>query len=453
MTRIGTTISSNHDLFQDLEQRGIIKQITDPDLPQVLQKQSLTVYAGFDPTSDSLHIGSLLPLLTLRRFQLAGHQPIAVVGGATGMIGDPSGKTQERSLLTSEQIAKNLLGIRAVIARFLNTDEKIKETPEKTKERPALIVNNNSWFEGISYIEFLRDIGKHFTVNHMVAKESVRARLEDREHGISYTEFSYMLLQAYDFYHLNKTKDCQLQIGGSDQWGNITAGIELIRRMRAADPTQNTPRTDAYGLTHPLVMKADGTKFGKTERGTIWLDPKKTSPYHFYQFFIQTADADVMTLIRYFTFLSQAEIQVLEESLQKEPEKRLAQLALAREVTRLVHGQDELIRAEKATQALFGAEIRSLDEQTLLDVMGDAPSTQKSKDILTLGYTLIDSLVDSGLCPSKGAARKEIAGGGIYVNNVRVNDAAALLKADDLIAGSHVVLRRGKKNYHLISFR
>lgn len=449
MTAIGSNQTTGVELFQDLEQRGIVKQITDPELPEVLQKQSLTVYAGFDPTSDSLHIGSLLPLLTLRRFQLAGHQPIAVVGGATGMIGDPSGKTQERSLLTPEQIEKNLVGIRAVIARFLDTQEDTK----KTNKRPALIVNNNSWFQGISYIEFLRDIGKHFTVNHMVAKESVRARLEDREHGISYTEFSYMLLQAYDFYYLNKTQSCQLQIGGSDQWGNITAGIELIRRMRAAESTEQILHTDVYGLTHPLVMKADGTKFGKTERGTIWLDSKKTSPYQFYQFFIQTADADVMTLIRYFTFLPHAEIQALEESLQKEPEKRLAQQALAREVTRLVHGEDELIRAEKATQALFGAEISALDEQTLLDVMGEAPSTQKPKDILTSGYNLIDSLVDSGLCASKGAARKDITGGGIYVNNVRVNDAAALLRTDDLIAGSHIVLRRGKKNYHLISFR
>lgn len=436
--------------FQDLEQRGIIKQITDPSLPQVLEKESLTVYAGFDPTSDSLHIGSLLPLLTLRRFQLAGHQPIAVVGGATGMIGDPSGKTQERSLLNQEQIEKNLTGIRSVIGRFLDLtgNDQIK---------PAKILNNGDWFQGLSYIQFLRDVGKHFTVNHMIAKESVRARLEDREHGISYTEFSYMLLQAYDFYHLNRVEKCCLQIGGSDQWGNITAGIELIRRMCATvaeeQPLVGSHSSEVYGLTHPLVMKADGTKFGKTERGTIWLDAKKTSPYQFYQFFIQTADADVLLFLKYFTFLSQPEILALEESLRLEPEKRLAQYTLAREVTRLVHGDDELIRAEKASTALFGAEIQSLDEKTLLDVIGEAPSTIKNKDILLSGYSLIDALVDANVCTSKGAARKEIAGGGIYVNNVRISDVATLLRTNDLIAGSHLVLRRGKKKYHLISFQ
>lgn len=436
--------------FQDLEQRSIIKQITDPALPEILEKESLTVYAGFDPTSDSLHIGSLLPLLTLRRFQLAGHQPIAVVGGATGMIGDPSGKTQERSLLTEEQIEKNLSGIRTVIGRFLDLNG-------NAKTKPAIIMNNGDWFQGLSYIQFLRDVGKHFTVNHMVAKESVRARLEDREHGISYTEFSYMLLQAYDFYHLHRVQKCRLQIGGSDQWGNITAGIELIRRMRAADSEERnlaeSQPTEVYGLTHPLVMKADGTKFGKTERGTIWLDPKKTSPYQFYQFFIQTADADVLTFLKYFTFLSHSEILALEESLHREPEKRLAQYTLAREVTRLVHGEEELIRAEKASRALFGAEIQSLDEKTLLDVIGEAPSMKKNIQILESGYPLIDALVDSEICTSKGAARKEIAGGGIYVNNVRINDVTVLLRINDLIAGSHLVLRRGKKRYHLISFQ
>lgn len=366
------------------------------------------------------------------------------------MIGDPSGKTQERSLLTQEQIEKNLAGIRSVIGRFLDLDE-------TSGTKAARIMNNGDWFQGLSYIQFLRDIGKHFTVNHMVAKESVRARLEDREHGISYTEFSYMLLQAYDFYYLNRVENCQLQVGGSDQWGNITAGIELIRRMRAACSEDtaplDSPPSEVYGLTHPLVMKADGTKFGKTERGTIWLDPKKTSPYQFYQFFIQTADADVLTFLRYFTFLSQTELLAIEESLRHEPEKRLAQYTLAREVTRLVHGEEELIRAEKASQALFGTEIRSLDERTLLDVMGEAPSTEKNRETLDQGYSLIDALVDSKLCPSKGAARKEILGGGIYLNNSRTIDIAQVLKHEDLIASAHLVLRRGKKTYHLISFR
>jgi tyrosyl-tRNA synthetase len=439
------------NIVADLEKRGIVKQLTDQALPGILTQESLTVYAGFDPTSDSLHIGSLLPLLTLRRFQLAGHQPIAVVGGATGMIGDPSGKSQERSLLTEEQIEKNLVGIRSVISRFLDLEG-------KNGLKPALILNNGDWFKGFSYIHFLRDVGKHFTINHMMAKESVRARLEDREHGISYTEFSYMLLQAYDFYHLNQDLGCRLQIGGSDQWGNITAGIELIRRMRAAGhgstevSAQPPEASEVYGLTHPLVTKADGNKFGKTERGAIWLDARKTSPYAFYQFFIQTADADVMTFIHYFTFLSHEEIEALESSLKTEPEKRAAQQALASEVTRLVHGEEELQKAIRASQALFGSEIRELDERTLLDVMGEAPATEKSKALLTPGFALIDALAESKLCNSKGAARKDIAGGGIYVNNARITADTATLTEADLIAGRYIVLRKGKKSYHLLSF-
>jgi tyrosyl-tRNA synthetase len=426
------------NLFHDLQYRGIVKQVTDPELEQVLGAGPITLYIGFDPTADSLHVGSLLPLLTLRRFQLAGHKVIALVGGATGMIGDPSFKAQERALLDEAQLQHNLAGITKVIERFLVLEG----------ENAATVVNNFDWFKNVSYLQFLRDIGKHFTVNHMIAKESVRARLEDREHGISYTEFSYMLLQAYDFYRLHKDRGCVLQCGGSDQWGNITAGIELTRRMEAAE---GRPQPKMFGLTHPLVTKADGTKFGKSEQGTVWLDAKRTSPYRFYQFFIQTADADVISYLKYFTFLTREEIGALEESLQREPEKRAAQQALAREVTRLVHGDEEVARAEAATQALFGTSIRDLDEATLLDVMSDAPSTQKSRDALGT-YTLIDALVESGLCNSKGAARKDIAAGGVYVNNERVNDIAATLKTTDLIGGSHVVLRKGKKNYHLLRF-
>lgn len=424
--------------FQDLQFRGIVKQVTDPELEQALAAGPMTLYIGFDPTADSLHVGSLLPLMLLRRFQLAGHKVVALVGGATGMIGDPSFKAQERSLLNEEQLRHNLAGIRKVIERILILEG----------ENAAVIVNNYDWFKDISYLKFLRDIGKHFTVNHMIAKESVRARLEDREHGISYTEFSYMLLQAYDFYRLHKDIGCTLQMGGSDQWGNITAGIELTRRMEAAE---GRPQPKMYGLTHPLVTKADGTKFGKSEQGTVWLDAKRTSPYRLYQFFIQTADADVIAYLKYFTFLSQDEIRALEAAVQNEPEKRAAQLALAREVTRLVHSEDDVRRAEAATQALFGTSIRELDEATLLDVMSDAPSTQKSNDALGT-YTLIDALVDTGLCNSKGAARKDIAAGGVYVNNERVTDVAATLKSDDLIGGAHIVLRKGKKNYHLLRF-
>ena len=436
------------DLMKELEARGIIKEVTSPMLAHVLAAETLTLYAGFDPTSDSLHVGSLLPLLTLRRFQLAGHRPIAVVGGATGMIGDPSGKSQERTLLTPEQLKINLAGISQVISHFLD----LKGT------YAAKVVDNGDWFKDMSYIGFLRDVGKHFTVNHMLAKESVRARLEDRDHGISYTEFSYMLLQAYDFQVLNKTMGCRLQIGGSDQWGNITAGIELVRRMRAlhgdspGDLREESDDTEVFGLTHPLVTKSDGTKFGKSEQGNIWLDANRTSPYQFYQFFIQTADADVMTLINYFTFLPRAEIDALAASIKSEPEKRLAQQTLAREMTTLVHGKSELDRAQKASQALFGVEIRDLDAKTLQDVFAGAPSTQKSKSALTPGFALIDALVESGLCASKGAARKDIPAGGIYVNNERVTDVNSLLTAKDLIAGGSIVLRKGKRNYHLISF-
>ncbi|MGZ3709943.1 MAG: tyrosine--tRNA ligase, partial [Bdellovibrionota bacterium] len=349
-------------LYDDLEARGLVKQVTDPEMKAALSRGRLTLYCGFDPTSDNLHVGSLLPLLTLRRFQDAGHRPIAVVGGATGMIGDPSGKSQERQLLTEEVLRKNVEGIRKVVSKFLRLDG----------PNAALLVNNADWFSGLSYIDFLRDVGKHFTVNHMVAKESVRARLEDREHGISYTEFSYMLLQAYDFHVLHEREKCTLQIGGSDQWGNITAGIELIRRMRA-DAGQEA--ATVFGMTHPLVMKSDGTKFGKSETGTVWLGAEKTSPYAFYQWLLQTTDADVMNYLKYFSMRPMPEILALGESLTREPEKRNAQQALARELTELVHGKAELERAEKASQALFGTGIRELDERTLLDVLAGAPST------------------------------------------------------------------------------
>jgi tyrosyl-tRNA synthetase len=427
------------NLYQDLEARGILKQVTDPALAQTMAKGPVTVYAGFDPSSDSLHVGSLLPLLTLKRFQAAGHKVIAVVGGATGMIGDPSGKAGERSLLTSEQIARNQVGITQVISKFLDL---------KGANR-AMIVNNAVWFKDFSFVDFLRDVGKHFTVNHMMAKESVRARLEDREHGISYTEFSYMLLQAYDFYVLNKREGCRLQIGGSDQWGNITAGIELIRRMRAA---QGETGEEVYGLTHPLVTKADGTKFGKSESGNVWLDREKTSPYELYQFFIQTADADVATYLKFFSFEPVSRIAELENTLKTAPEKREAQRALATELTRMIHGEDEVRRTEKASQALFGTEIRELDAKTLLSVLAGAPSTQKPRSALDgAGWPLVDALVETGLCPSKGQARKDLAAGGIYVNNERVADAAAVITAQSLIAGKYVVLRKGKKTYHLVA--
>ena len=435
-------------LYRDLEARGILKQVTDVKLETALAAAPMTLYCGFDPTSDSLHVGSLLPLLTLRRFQLAGHRVIAVAGGATGSIGDPSGKTAERSLLTDEVLAFNLAGITRVISRFL----------ELSGSNPARVVNNGDWFRDMTFIGFLRDVGKHFTVNYMMAKESVRARLEDREHGISFTEFSYMLLQAYDYLVLNERENCRLQIGGSDQWGNITAGTELIRRIRAsrgeisAETGALPLEKECFGLTHPLVMKADGTKFGKSEKGTIWLDAKRTSPYQFYQYFLNTADADVLTQLKLFTFRDHAELTALEKAVQTEPAKRAAQIALARDMTELVHGTDELARAESASRALFGDSLRDLDEQTLLEVLGEAPSTKLGRDRLAAGLALVDLLVETGLCNGKGTARKDIQAGGIYVNNERVADPAAMVGAAQLLAGSSVVLRKGKRNYHLVRF-
>jgi len=436
-----TSASSN--LFSDLTFRGLVKQTTSPDLAKELASKKMTLYCGFDPTADSLHVGSLLPLLALRRFQDAGHRVIAVVGGATGMIGDPSGKSQERSFLSPEDLAKNLAGIRSVIGRFLRLDG----------PNPASVQNNFDWF-GMSYLAFLRDVGKHFTVNHMMAKESVRARLEDREHGISYTEFSYMLLQAYDFVHLNEKEGCTLQIGGSDQWGNITAGIELIRRMRAHREKQDAEelKDTAYGLTMPLVMKADGSKFGKSESGTIWLSEDRTSPYQLYQYFIQAADADVGMLLRYFTFLPHAEIERLEAATKTSPEKREAQTRLAQELVKLVHGESALERATGATQALFGTEIRNLAKPALLEAFAGAASTKKPPSAIGASLAVVDLLVEAGLCNGKGAARKDIQGGGIYLNNERITDPAATVAAKDLLAGFALVLRKGKKSYHLFRF-
>jgi tyrosyl-tRNA synthetase len=439
--------SIDSSLYSDLEFRGLIKQVTAPELTAHLAQKKVTVYAGFDPTADTLHVGSLLPILTLRRFQLAGHRVIGVVGGATGMIGDPSFKAQERSLLNAEQLEKNQAGITKVLEKFLDLQG----------SNPAAIVNNYSWFKNFSFIDFLRDVGKHFTVNHMMGKESVRARLEDRDHGISYTEFSYMLLQGYDFYHLHKNEGCNLQIGGSDQWGNITAGTDLIRKMNAHDPSHGESEAlaahEVFGMTHPLVTKADGTKFGKTETGTIWLTRDRTSPFQFYQFFIQTADADVINYLKYFTFLTHAEILALSEAVRSAPEKRAAQTVLARELTRLVHGEEELLKAERATQALFSTEIKNLDFSTLKEVFAGAPLTSKPKSALSGGpLPLIDLLVEARLCASKGAARKDITGGGIYLNNDRITDPAQMVAEKDLIAEACLVLRKGKKTYHLISF-
>jgi len=429
-------------LLHDLEARGILYQLTDPSLHQKLDSGPITLYCGFDPTSDSLHVGSLFPLITLRRFQQAGHRPIVVLGGATGLIGDPSFKAQERSLQTEEQVDHNLKGIRKVAEKFLDFGP---------GPNSALIINNRDFYQDMNVLTFLREVGKHFTINQMVQKDSVRSRMEDREHGISYTEFSYMLLQAYDFYRLFLDHRCSLQIGASDQWGNITAGTELIRRKLAhTSDAQGSNLHHAYGLTHPLITRPDGVKFGKTESGAVWLSPEKTSPYQLYQFFIGSPDSVVTTWLRYLTFLPIGEIEELERLTQAEPEKKAAQTALAREVTLLVHGKTALERAEAATRALFGSEIKTLDYDLLKEIFADAPSTTLDAARIHAGLGLVDLLAETGLFQSKGAARKEIPAGGVYLNNERITDPAFQIKTEDLISGRALILRKGKKTYHLV---
>jgi tyrosyl-tRNA synthetase len=416
-------------LSEDLAFRGLIHQITDPELTKRLDEPGLTVYAGFDPSADSLHVGSLLQLCTLRRFQEAGHRPISLAGGGTGMIGDPGGKEDERQLLTRETIDRYLEGIRPQLAQFLDLDH-------------ALLLNNADWLGSISTIEFLRDVGKHFTVNQMVAKEAVRSRFERPDQGISYTEFSYMLLQAYDFLRLHVDHGCDVQFGGSDQWGNITMGIELIRKVTG---------DEVWGFTTPLIVKPDGTKYGKTETGTVWLDAKRTSPFAMYQFFVNTADEQVGELLRFLTFLSHDEIRHLDTETAERPQQRAAQKALARAVVGLVHGEAEVEKSEEASAALFSEEIAGLSEEMLLAVTADAPTTVVPRsELFDGGLTLVDALVRTGLEQSKSRARGTIEGGGAYVNNVRQTDAARALGADDLLHDRYVVLRKGRRDVHIL---
>jgi tyrosyl-tRNA synthetase len=432
-------------LSEDLRFRELIHQVTDPRVLEMLDAPhgagasgdtALTIYAGFDPTAPSLHVGHLLQQCTLRRLQLGGHRPIALAGGSTGMIGDPGGKSEERNLLSADDLEQNLKGVRSQLERFLDFSE---TAPSATR---ALLLNNADWLGAMPLVEFLREVGKHFTVNQMVAKESVKARFERPDTGISYTEFSYMLLQAYDFLALFDAHNCTLQIGGSDQWGNITMGVELVRKVR---------QREVFGLTSPLVLKADGTKFGKTESGTVWLDPSLTSPFRLYQYFVNTEDAVVGRYLRYFTFLSHEEIEALDAETAEHPARRAAARALAREVTALVHGADEVGKAERASAALFGEEIAQLPEATLLDVVEDAPSSVVSRsDYLAGAVTLVDALVSSGLCASKGEARKMVSQGGAYLNNRRQDEPEQVLGSADLLHDRYLVLRRGKRQYHLM---
>ncbi len=427
-------------LAEDLRFRGLVHQMTDPALEARLDTDRITAYSGFDPTADSLHVGHLLQICTLRRLQLAGHRPIALAGGGTGFIGDPGGKSSERSLLSADELTENVRGIRGQLERFLDFDA---DTVGTTGPQ-ALLLDNADWLAGLDLFDFLRDVGKHFTVNQMVAKDSVKARLDREGEGISFTEFSYMLLQAYDFLRLFDDHDCRLQLGGSDQWGNITMGIDLIRKVR---------RAEAWGLTSPLVLKADGTKFGKTETGTVWLDRERTSSYQLYQFFVRSEDAVVGEYLRYFTFLPHDELLALDASTTEHPERRAAQQVLAREVTTLVHGETETTRAQGAATALFGEAIADLDASTLLEVFADAPSTTVSRTRLDGdGVALVDLLAELEMVPSKGRARTTVEQGGAYVNNRRENDVDRKLQSTDLLAGKYMVLRRGRKDYHLLSF-
>jgi len=420
-------------ILEELKWRGLVADCT--DAAELAKKISapITLYCGFDPTADSLHAGNLVPLLALRRFQLLGHQPIAVAGGATGSIGDPSGKTQERQLLTKEVLDRNIACVKVQLAKLLDFE---------TKQNPARLMDNADWTK-LTYLDFLRDIGKHFSVNQMVAKESVRARMEDREAGISYTEFSYMLLQAFDFMVLCRDHHCELQIGGSDQWGNITAGIELTRKKLGKT---------VYGLTLPLITNADGTKFGKTEAGAVWLDPNRTSVYKFYQFWINTDDRDAIRYLKFFTFLSKEEIEALEKKHAENPGAREAHKALARAATDLVHGPNATLEAIRASEILFGGELKGIAESTFNEIVGEVPTKEIEKSKLEgAGLPLVEVLVHAGLCPSKGQARKDIEGGGVNVNNVREASATRAITSNDLLFSRHVLLRKGKKNYVVVT--
>ena len=416
------------DLYGEFEWRGLVYDSTE-GARGALARETVTAYIGFDPTAPSLHVGSLLPIMALARLQRFGHSPIAVVGGGTGMIGDPSGKTAERSLMTVEQVEANVERIRHQLSRFLDFDR---------TDAPARLVNNAEWLTRLSAIDFMRDVGKYFTVNAMLAKESVKRRIES-EDGISYTEFSYSLLQAYDFLVLYDRFGCTLQLGGSDQWGNITAGMDLIRRLRGGK---------AHGLVLPLVMTAAGTKFGKTEAGTIWLDPQLTKPYEFHQFWLNADDRDAARYLKFFTFLEQPRIAELEAASAREPEKRHAQRGLAREVTRLVHGDDAVRDAEAAAERLFGGDISGMSVNQLLDVFPNVPS--KTVAYQPDGWRLAGLLTDAGVTSSNSEATRLIRGGGIYVNDKRITDEKERISPDQAIEGQIFVVRKGKRDNYLI---
>ncbi|HDT6322523.1 TPA: tyrosine--tRNA ligase [Staphylococcus aureus] len=416
-------------LIEDLKWRGLIYQQTDEQgIEDLLNKEQVTLYCGADPTADSLHIGHLLPFLTLRRFQEHGHRPIVLIGGGTGMIGDPSGKLEERVLQTEEQVDKNIEGI----------SKQMHNIFEFGTDHGAVLVNNRDWLGQISLISFLRDYGKHVGVNYMLGKDSIQSRLE---HGISYTEFTYTILQAIDFGHLNRELNCKIQVGGSDQWGNITSGIELMRRMYG--------QTDAYGLTIPLVTKSDGKKFGKSESGAVWLDAEKTSPYEFYQFWINQSDEDVIKFLKYFTFLGKEEIDRLEQSKNEAPHLREAQKTLAEEVTKFIHGEDALNDAIRISQALFSGDLKSLSAKELKDGFKDVPQVTLSNETTNI----VEVLIETGISPSKRQAREDVNNGAIYINGERQQDVNYALAPEDKIDGEFTIIRRGKKKYFMVNYQ
>lgn len=420
-------------LFDELTSRGLIYDATD-GLADAFRSEHVTAYIGFDPSAPSLHVGSLLQIIALARLQRFGHSPIAVVGGGTGMIGDPSGKTTERQLLSRAEVESNVDAIRRQLSRFLDFD---------ARANPARLVDNHEWLGAVDLLSFLRDVGKHFTVNYLLQKESVSRRLEN-EDGISFTEFSYLLLQSYDFVQLFDRYECRLQLGGSDQWGNITAGIDLIRKLRGQK---------AHGLVMPLVTSASGVKFGKTESGTVWLDADRTSPFRFYQFWLNTSDKDVVRYLKHFTFLEASAIEELDHAGRKAPEARDPQRALAREMTTVVHGAEQMQRAEHASAVLFDEDITTLAVDDVLAVFQDVPSHEVPADTLDpAGVAVVDVLVrpDVKLAPSKSEARRLVQSGGVYVNNRRVTDPGARLTRDMAIGGRLFVVRKGQKQNHLI---
>lgn len=421
------------NLLEEYRARDLLQDATE-GVSEHLLEAPRTIYIGFDPTARSLHLGSLVPIMGLVHAQRAGHTPIALVGGGTGLIGDPSGKTAERQLLTKELAAENAEGIRSQLEHFLDFE---------VKSNPARMRNNLDWLGDITLVDFLRDVGKHFSVNQMMAKESVKRRIRDEESGISFTEFSYALLQSYDFLELYRREGCTVQMGGSDQWGNITTGIDLVRRMEG---------DRAFGVTYPLVTNSSGAKFGKSETGNVWLDPALTSPFRFYQYWINVEDADAVRYLKFFSLLDLDEIAGLADALEKEPHRRAAQRALAEDVTRRLHGQTGLAAAERATKALFGGGIEGLSADEIADVFADVPSSELVREDLQGGGKLvIDLLLDSGLASSRGDARRSIEGGGVYVNSIRVEGVDATVSTEQTIEGRFLLLRKGKKSYHLVA--